>query len=76
MLPPPTVTLRFAPQPDALEYGGVCNLEHSGDGPNAEPLLRQNTHSCVKFLAKCSGISAQVLDGFGFQKWGKFTPRR
>src|SRR6516162_5830309 len=31
--------LPFGPPLAAFEYGGVRNLEHSGDGPNAKPLL-------------------------------------
>src|SRR5262249_23799009 len=31
--------LPFVPPLAAFEYGGVRNLEHSGDGPNAKPLL-------------------------------------
>jgi uncharacterized membrane protein YedE/YeeE len=36
---PSPFRLSFARQLDALEYGGVCYLQHSGDSPNAEPLL-------------------------------------
>src|SRR5262245_54736008 len=31
--------LAFGPSLGALEYGGVCNLEYSSNGPDAEPLL-------------------------------------
>ena len=66
----------FAPPLAAFEYCGVCHVEHSGDGPDAKALLSQSTHLQIKFFAKRFGINAQMFDGFGFQKWGKFTPRR
>jgi hypothetical protein len=56
-LGPSPFGLPSAPPLGALEYGGVCNFEHSGDGPNAQPLLSKGTYSCIKFLAKCFGMS-------------------
>ena len=61
-----SVRFRFAPPLEAFEHGGVVNLEYSGDRPSAEPLLSQDTHSCVKFSSpygvalapKCSTASA------------------
>ena len=53
----------------------MCDLKHSGDGSTAKVLLGQSIYPQIKFLAQCFGVGAQVLNGFGFQKWGDLPPR-
>ena len=68
--------IAFAPSLGAIENSGMSNLKCSGNRSTAQSPISQSAHPQINFLPNGLGVSAQVFDGFGLQKWRDFTPRR